>query len=76
MAPLAAVGAELFWGIGGGDLVGGGGQRLTLGGVFAFVGYGAFCGGFGHAISPWSFAKKRPPQKAAATTSFYHVTGI
>ena len=60
MAPLAAVGAELFWGVGGADLVGGGAEGLGLGGVFAFVGYRAFCGGFGHAVSGVG-APRRPP---------------
>jgi len=54
VAPGAAIGAKLFWGGGGGDLVRGGGQGLALGGVFALAGYRAFSVAFGHGVFPAS----------------------
>ena len=42
VTPRATIGAKTFWRIGGGDLVGGCGQRFAFGGVLAFAGYRAF----------------------------------
>ena len=71
VAPGAAIGAKLFWGGGGGDLVRGGGQGLALGGVFALAGYRTLCVAFGHEVFPASKATASPAgrgrQKAAAT---------
>jgi hypothetical protein len=42
VAPGAAIGAEILGGVGGGDLVVGGGEGFAFGGVLAFAGYRAF----------------------------------
>jgi hypothetical protein len=42
VAPRATIRVEIFWRIGGGDLVSRRGQGFAFGGVLAFTGYRAF----------------------------------
>lgn len=54
MAPVAAVGSEFHWSVGGGDLVLGCGERGAFRRVFAFAAYRTF-GGVVHRVASHSF---------------------